>query len=310
MTPAIRDYARLGLVHHLLYPACTADAEHHERTLAEFCERDDIETFDCCLPFGDERRQRLIPRLRACGKTHLTYAAHFFPFRHIGLGTTSASEQGLARLILADQIEQAAAIGATGFVFASGGPRPELATEANYQAFREMVGWLCEELGKHGIAALLEPFDMTIDKCFLYGPTQVCAELVAAGPANLGIELDLAHVPLMGETFAQAIHNSAPHLRRIHLGNCVLRDKTHPRYGDTHPPVGLPGGEIDTPQLVEILSLLLEVGFLNTANRGDLVFEMTPWPGKSVEDTVADTFSRLDQAWQHVAQASRLPSSP
>jgi sugar phosphate isomerase/epimerase len=171
-----------------------------------------------------------------------------------------------------------------------------------------MVGWLCEQLGRHGISGLLEPFDMTIDKCFLYGPSQVCADFVAAGPENLGIELDLAHVPLMGEGFAQAIRNSAPHLRRVHLGNCVLRDTSHPRYGDTHPPIGLPGGEIDTPELAEILTLLLEVGFLSNTERGDFVFEMTPWPGKSVEETVADTFSRLDQAWQQAWAQHSAPS--
>ena len=302
MSPALRQYARIGLVHHLLYPACTADADHHERTLAEFAERGDIETFDCCLPFGDERRRRLVPRLRACGKAHLAYAAHFFPFRHIGLGTLSASEQGLARLILADQIEQAAAIGATGFVFASGGPTPAGATEANHRAFAETCDWICERLGRHGITALLEPFDMTVDKCFLYGPTRICAEFAAARPANFGIELDLAHVPLMGETFAEAIRNVAPFLRRVHLGNCVLKDQSHPRYGDTHPPVGLPGGEIDTPQLAEILALLLDIGFLDPAKRGDLVFEMTPWPGKTVEETIADTFARAEQAWRQALQ--------
>ncbi|MBT7161273.1 MAG: sugar phosphate isomerase/epimerase [Victivallales bacterium] len=309
MTPALREYARIGLVHHLLYPESTADADHHEKTLATFSEREDIETFDCCLPFGDERRQRLIPRLRACGKVRLAYAAHLFPFRHLTLATTSASEQGLARLILADQIEQAAAIGATGFVFASGGPSPALATEANHQAFAEMCGWLCEQLAPHGITALLEPFDMDIDKCFLYGPTKVCADFVAAGAENFGIELDLAHVPLMRESFEQAIRNAAPQLCRVHLGNCVLQDTTHPRYGDTHPPIGLPGGEIDTPQLVEILGLLLDVGFLGTEERGDLVFEMTPWPGKSVDETVADTFTRLDLAWQQVWAARNQPEN-
>jgi sugar phosphate isomerase/epimerase len=308
MTPGIRDYARIGLVHHLLYPACTTDADFHERTLAEFAERDDIETFDCCLPFGDERRQRLISRIRACGKVHLGYAAHLFPFRNLSLASTSDSDQGLAKLILTDQIRQAAAIGATGFVFATGGPTPERATEANREACAKMCRWLCAQLNEHGIAALLEPFDMTVDKCFLYGPSRVCADFVAAGTDNFGIELDLAHVPLMGETFAQAIRNTAPHLRRVHLGNCVYKDHSHPRYGDTHPPIGLPGGEIDTPQLAEILALLLEVGFLNREGRGDLVFEMTPWPGKSVDETVADTFARLDQAWQQVWANRPLPS--
>jgi sugar phosphate isomerase/epimerase len=150
---------------------------------------------------------------------------------------------------------------------------------------------------------------MDIDKCFLYGPTKVCADFVAAGAENFGIELDLAHVPLMRESFEQAIRNAAPQLCRVHLGNCVLQDTTPPRYGDTHPPIGLPGGEIDTPQLVEILGLLLDVGFLGTEERGDLVFEMTPWPGKSVDETVADTFTRLDLAWQQVWAARNQPES-
>jgi hypothetical protein len=80
----------------------------------------------------------------------------------------------------------------------------------------------------------------------------------------------------------------------------VLQDKTHPRYGDTHPPIGYPGGEIDVPELVGILRSLLDVGFLNTDTRGDLLIEMTPWPGKTVEETVQDGFERLEQAWEMV----------
>ena len=115
---------------------------------------------------------------------------------------------------------------------------------------------------------------------------------------NLGIELDVAHVPLMGESFETAIRTVAPYLGRVHLGNCVLRDKTHPHYGDTHPPIGLPGGEIDVPELLQILRLLLDAGFLSTENRGNLLIEMTPWPGRSVEQTIADGFGRLNAAWK------------
>ena len=109
-----------------------------------------------------------------------------------------------------------------------------------------------------------------------------------------------AHVPLMFETFEGAIRTVAPALKRIHLGNCVLKDTSHPRYGDTHPPIGFEGGEIDVPQVAEILRCLLDVGFLNKDDRGDLLVEMTPWPGKSVEETVADSHDRLARAWAMV----------
>ena len=52
--------------------------------------------------------------------------------------------------------------------------------------------------------------------------------------------------------------------------------------------------------MVEILQLLLEVGFLSRESRGNLVIEMTPWPGKSVEETIVDSFERLNTAWQQV----------
>jgi len=303
MKDKLSDFARLGLVHHMLYPACMDDPDDHVRTLSTFVQRDDMETFDCCLPYGEDRRQQLIPLIRDSGKTHITFATHLFPLRKLGLGSPSPAEQAQIRMIVHDMIEQAVAIGASGFIFASGGPPPEEAKDSHFAAFMDFCAWLCGELKPHGITALLEPFDTTIDKCFLYGPTRDCVALIdALGPdvTNFGIELDLAHIPLMGETFEQAIRTCASHLARVHLGNCILRDTSHPRYGDTHPPIGYPGGEIDVSELTVILRCLLEIGYLNTTERGDLLLEMTPWPGRTVEETVEDSFVRLEHAWQEV----------
>lgn len=297
----IRQCARIGLVHHMLYPRCLEDPDDHVETLESFVERQDIETFDCCLPYGDERRRRLVDAIRHCGKTNVAFAIHLYPLRKLPLSTPVPHEQAQVRMIVRDMVDQAAAIGATGFVFASGRPSPEEATPANYEAFAEFCRWLCAEIAPHGITALLEPFDTTIDKRFLYGSTQACVELIESlqpDVSNLAIELDLAHVPLMGESFVEAITTVAPHLKRVHLGNCILKDRSHPRYGDTHPPMGFPGGEINIPELAEILRSLLEIGFLSNEARGDLVLEMTPWPDWGVEETVADSYARLAQAWQ------------
>jgi hypothetical protein len=64
--------------------------------------------------------------------------------------------------------------------------------------------------------------------------------------------------------------------------------------------MGYPGGEIDVPELAGILRLLVEVAYLSQEQRGNLVLEMTPWPGKTVEETIADSFGRLDAAWRQV----------
>jgi len=303
MKEDIQEYARLGFVHHMLYPECMEDPDAHASTLEAFVQRDDMETFDCCLPYGDERRARLIPLIRDCGKEHITFATHLFPLRKIGLSSPAPHEQAQIRMIVKDMIDGAAAIGATGLIFASGGPEPGEATPAHHETFADFCRWLCLELKPHGITALLEPFDTTIDKKFLYGSTAECMALIdSLRPEidNFGIELDLAHVPLMGESFDDAIRTVAPALKRVHLGNCVLKDKAHPRYGDTHPPIGFDGGEIDVPQVTDILRCLLDVGFLNRDERGDLLIEMTPWPGRTVEETVADAKGRLHQAWAMV----------
>jgi len=284
----------------MLYPKCSVDADDHVRTLLEFVERDDIETLDCCIPFGEDRRSAVIPALRDCGK-EVVYAMHLFPMRKISLGTACPQEQGLIKLVVDDQIKMAAAVGATGFVFPSGIDVPDADRPAAKKAFSKFCRWFAGELKPHGIVALLEPFDRTFDKKFLYGPSEECVELIESlrpEVDNLSIELDVAHVPLMGETQEHAIKTCAPHLKRVHLGNCVMRDPSSPWYGDKHPPMGLDGGEIDVDQLAGILELLLSVDYLNTENRGALVLEIQPFPDLTPEQTVDDNLRRLDQAWK------------
>lgn len=299
----IEKYAKLGLVHHLLYPKCTSDRAHHALTLMDFVERDDIEALDCCIPYGEALRSSgIIEKVKNCGKD-VAYALHLFPARKISLSTLDVQEREITKLILKDQIDMAAAIGATGFVFVSGADVPDNRPAAR-DAFKAFCRWFCWELDKHNIDALLEPFDRTIDKKFLYGPIDDCVELMkdlhSEGITNIGIELDMAHLPLMFEDFESAIERCAPYLKRIHLGNCVLQDKNHPLYGDMHPPMGLPGGEIDTPELTRILRKLYEVGYLDENNRKPLIMEMQPFPGETVEYTVAETYKRLHTAWEQV----------
>lgn len=303
MKSPITEYARLGLVHHMLYAKSLQDPQEHARTLRDIARRSDIETFDCCLPYDQDLRRELAGVIRASGKKNVVFATHMFPSRKLSFSSTNCNEQAQVRMIAADMVEQAAMMEATGFIFPSCGPSPREATEANYAAFTDFCGWLCDRLRPHGITALLEPFDTDFDKCFLMGPTKRCVELLETlGVDNIGIELDYAHLPLMGETFLEATKTVAPWLKRVHLGNCVMRDTADPFYGDNHPPIGYPGGEIDTPQIGEILAILRDTGFLSRENRGDLVVELNPFPNLSEEDSVADNFRRLDDAWSQVTE--------
>lgn len=295
----IREYAKLGLVHHLLYPECGDDPQLHAETLLDFIKRMDIGTFDCCLPYGDKYQKKLIPAIRNCGKS-CCFAIHFYPFRGLPLAAKTPANHAQTWMILDDMIEQAAAIGAEGFIFGAGTPSFYDAKNEDFEAFDEFCDELCAKLKAHNMTAMLEPFDMDIDKKFLYGPIDECvklAERIGIKHDNFGFELDMAHLPLMREDFASSIKRTAPFLKRIHLGNCVLRDKSNPRWGDTHPPIGFDGGEIDIPELVVILRALFDCGYLDKNNRGNLLVEMTIFPGKTVDETVNDNFERLEKAW-------------
>ena len=46
--------------------------------------------------------------------------------------------------------------------------------------------------------------------------------------------LDQCHVPIMHETLESAVKGAEDTLIHIHLGNCVIKDKNSPYYGDKH----------------------------------------------------------------------------
>lgn len=301
MKEDIRKYAKIGLVHHMLYPECTKDPDYHLETLLNFIRRKDIESFDCYIPYGEKRRRKLIYKLRYCGK-EIVYTLHVFPSKKISLGSLDPQEQGLSKIVVQDQINLAVAIKATGFIFSSGIDLAENRDDAK-KCFKDFCRWFYLKLKPHGIDALFEPFDRNIDKKFLLGPIDECIEFLDSlnnQGINIGFELDFAHLPLMAADFKYSISKTAPYLKRIHLGNCILKNRNSALYGDKHPPIGIDGGEIDIPELIVILRSLLKIGYLNKNIRGALIFEMTPFPGKSVEYTIADSFERLEKAWKKV----------
>lgn len=306
MEGSIRDYARLGLVHHMLYPESIFNPEEHERTLEAFIRREDLETFDCCLPYGADRQERLAEKIADCGKEDICFATHLFPRDSISFLDTRYYVQEQIKMVIEEMVRQAALIGAVGFIFTSGGPSPSEAGKGAAAVFDDFMGWLCRRLSEYGMQALLEPADYDVDKCQFYGSSSACVELIERvhpenpREGNFGINLDYAHVPLMHETIEEATRKTAPYIRRVHLGNCVIKEKDHAFYGDRHPPIGIEGGEMDVPELVTTFRELLKIGFLNKKKRGSLLIEMVPWPGKGVGETVQDNFERIEKAWGEV----------
>lgn len=128
----------------------------------------------------------------------------------------------------------------------------------------------------------LETFDREIDKKLPIGPTveaKEVAQRVRKKWKNLGLTIDLSHIPLIGESIEEALTTAKDYLIHIYIGNCILKDRNNPRYGDKHPPFGVEGGEIDVPQVAEFLKILKEIGYFSKAKDGEMPvvsFEVKP----------------------------------
>jgi sugar phosphate isomerase/epimerase len=200
-------------------------------------------------------------------------------------------------------IDQAAELGAKRVAVLSG-PYPGAADEQ--AATRRLVESLLDlsAYGRgRGIGITLETFDRTIEKKALAGPTRLCVEISEAVRRDFpefGLMLDLSHIPLVGEGIRECLTTGRDHLVHAHIGNCVMRDRAHPAYGDQHPRFGIEGGENDTPEVVEFLRCLFEIGFLGGAERPFLSFEVKPLPNETPQAVIAGTKRVFQEAWAQV----------
>ena len=135
----------------------------------------------------------------------------------------------------------------------------------------------------------MEPIDYDVDKCFLLGRLEACCECVRKwqeNGLNLGILLDMGHIPLLHETLQSAVEKTAPLLRHIHLGNCILKNPENPLYGDKHPGWGAIDGEYDESHGVEYIRQLYRAGYFHRGAPQTVSFEMRPLPGMDAEETL------------------------
>jgi sugar phosphate isomerase/epimerase len=164
-----------------------------------------------------------------------------------------------------------------------------------------------QEQGKdYPLAVALESFDREYDKRSLVGPTREAAQVaeqVKQEFSNFGLLIDLSHQPLLGEAVHSMVIDSIDHLIQVHIGNCVMRDTSHPSYGDQHPPFGIPGGENDVEQVKRFLEALIYAGYFkkNTPTSMPVIsFEVKPRPGEPAGVVIANAKRTLNEAWAKI----------
>ena len=202
-------------------------------------------------------------------------------------------------------LDEAAEMGITDFGLLSG-PYPGAENEAAaMDALTVSMNEVCAYASDRGISVALEVFDRAIDKKCLIGPADSAreiAERVKATHPSFGLMVDLSHIPLLGESPAQALQPVQDHLVHIHIGNAYMDVQGDPAYGDMHPRFGYPGSANDVPEIVAFLNGLVKIGYLKRdgSSRAAISFELKPVGSENPRTMIANGQRKLIEAWSQV----------
>jgi len=198
-------------------------------------------------------------------------------------------------------VDEAYMLGARQLAVLSG-PAP---AKSKYDQAKELLvdslSQICSYAQSKGnLGITMEIFDREYDKKCLIGPTPEAVEVakkVKRNYPNFGLMIDLSHLPLLKEKPDYAVKTAKNYLAHVHIGNCILKNKSHPAYGDKHPPFGLAAGENDVEEVRLFLKALMEIGYIGAGKQNVVAFEVKPLAGQNPDVVVANAKRTLMEAW-------------
>jgi len=304
MQESMYKFMKVGLIHFMAFPQVMKGEGPILETLQKIAEDDFFTAVEVSWINDAQVRQKAKKMLEV---SHLTVAYGAQPrllVKKLDLNSLDEAERRKAVNEVKAGVDEAYEIEAKGLAFLSG---KDPGVDERKQALKLLISSIKEICGyaksKGNLGIALEVFDRDIDKKCLIGPAKdarIVAEEVRREFDNFGLLVDLSHLPLLGETPKQAIMPVKDFLVHAHMGNCILKDKEHPGYGDEHPRFGIKGGENDVKELIEYLRVLLDIGFLNPENPPIVSFEVKPLADESSEVVIANAKRVLREAWARV----------
>lgn len=292
----------LGINHQFLYPESMTDEAAHTASLHRLVELRNIDAFDVWVWRGKARAAEEIAILRDCGRV-INYNAGD---RHGEEPFLPASPDAGERQRTYDrylrEFDYAIACGCKKIVVGSGPDYPDDRAGA-IERYAETMLRLLEQLPKD-VTLALEPTDRDIDRYYLFGPVAETTDFIhkirAAGGEQLGMLLDMGHIPLMHETMESAIAGLDDTMVHLHIASCAIGDPKHPLYGDKHIAWGEPGSFYTREDGVKFLRMIREKKPEYFAHEDCTVtFEMRTITGCDQQQTL-DCF--LD-VWREVCDA-------
>lgn len=300
------QYMNVGTLHFMSFP----DVGKGEGPVTETLEKilqDDFFTAVEITHIKDDNVREQVKKMLETSHVISSYVTHpMLLSNKLDINSLNEEHRKKAVAVVKQGIEEAAYLGATGVSVLSG-PHPGKALEQEgLQKLLESLEEFCDYSQKYNLAFEMETFDFDVDKKCLIGKSDLAvtvAQKIRLKYPSFGLILDLSHIPLQYEPTKTAIKNCARYTTHLHIGNCILKDRNHPAYGDQHPRFGVNGGENDVDQLQEFFETLFEEGVLKkdtTVKVGEkplISFEVKPMAGENPCLVLANSKRVFKQAW-------------
>ena len=189
------------------------------------------------------------------------------------------------------------------------GPDPgpadrEKAKRQLIKSLKELLEWTHKAKTDYLLELILENFDRELQKKRFLGPTHESVELimeVKKNFENINLILDQSHLRQLGEDHQESLSLARHCLGHVHLANCLLKDRSHPQWGDGHPAFNMEGSELGTNDIVRMFAALFEIGYLKKEPTGKLPtisLEVKPsLPDSDSYVTFRDTCNTFLEAW-------------
>lgn len=302
---SIYRYMKLGIVHFKAFPEVVRGEGPVVETLRKLVE-DDFWTAIEVGMIRDPKVRNEARKLLEVAHVEVCYATQPKVLSNkLNLNALDPLERRKAIVAVKSSIDEAYDLGAAWVRVLSGkDPGDEQREEAKkilIDSLSEIVEYANEQ-GELGFT--LKVFDRDIDKCALIGHFQDAAdvaEVLCKRFPNFGLLADLSHFPLLGEKPEEAIPLVQHYPLHFHLGNCVMRDRRHPAYGDLQPRFGIPDGETDTEEVRDYFRLLLDLNLLNPDNKPVVSVEVRPLLAEEYSEAIIANAKRtIKQAWADV----------
>lgn len=177
----------------------------------------------------------------------------------------------------------------------------------NINAFIASTMELCkyakQKAETYELCISLEIGDRHVDRNYLLGPTHEAvhaARTIRSEYDNFGLLLDQSHLPLMGEDPHKSLWLAKDYLTHIHLGNCYLKDRQAPYFGDKHIPFGVKDSEVGVAELTQFIATLHTIDFFRSpkpTRKPVMTFEVGCLENESPRLVIANLKRNFREAW-------------